>query len=142
MYSTKSNENDGRYAVRCLMVSHYVTTERFIVDTGAAYTCCGYTIVNKGLKEAQFVNCESKNLCGIVNGVAIKYYKFRLKQFTIGNIDLKEQDIWITFDSRVTDIILGMDMLKQVIVIMNPYNERIYFCKDRSDYNDFELAAC
>lgn len=53
-----------------------------------------------------------------------------------------EQYIWITFDERVTDIILGMDILKQVMVITNPYNHRIYFCKDADDYyKNFELTA-
>ena len=28
-----------------------------------------------------------------------------------------------------------MDILQQVIFIANPYNKRIYFCKDRDDYN-------
>ena len=55
---------------------------------------------------------------------------------------MKEQHIWITFDDRVTDIILGMDILKQVIVIMNPYNQRIYFCKDSEDFQkNSELKA-
>ena len=63
-------------------------------------------------------------------------------QFTIGNIDMGEQDIWITFDERITDIILGMDILKQIIMITNPYDQKIYFCREREDYADnFELAA-
>ena len=47
---------------------------------------------------------------------------------------MNEQDIWIMFDKRVTDIILGMDILKQVIMITNPYDQQIYFCKDVHDY--------
>lgn len=32
--------------------------------------------------------------------------------------------------------------LKQVIMIANPYNHRLYFCKDVEDYsNNFELAV-
>lgn len=53
-----------------------------------------------------------------------------------------EQDIWITFDERVTDIILGMDILKKIIMITNPYDHRIYFCRDKDDYdNHFELLT-
>lgn len=53
-----------------------------------------------------------------------------------------EQDIWITFDERVTDTVLGMDILQQVIFTANLYNKRIYFCKDADDYNDnFELET-
>lgn len=140
MYSTKSNANDGRYAVRCLIVSRYVATEHFIVDTGAAYTCCNFTAVDKMLRESQFWDYDCKYLCGIVHGEAVRFYKYHLQQFTVGNIDMGCQDIWITFDERVTDIVLGMDILKKIILITNPYNKRIYFCKDKADYdNNFEL---
>lgn len=78
----------------------------------------------------------------IVDGVSVRFYKHHLQQFTIGNIDMGEQDIWITFDKRVTDIILGMDILKQVIMITNPYDQKIYFCKDAEDYRqNFQLKA-
>ncbi len=45
-----------------------------------------------------------------------------------------EQDMWVTFDQRVTDTVLGMDILKQVVMITNPYEQKIYFCKDAEDY--------
>lgn len=55
---------------------------------------------------------------------------------------MSEQSIWVTFDPRVTDIVLGMDILKQVIVITNPYDQMIYFCRDFDDYNEnFELKG-
>lgn len=140
MYST--NIEDNRYTVRCLSISQYIASERFIVDTGAKYTCCHYRVINRMLREEQFFDYEFKNLCGIVNGLAVRFYKYHLKQFTIGNIDMGEQDIWITFDERITDIILGMDILKQIIMITNPYDQKIYFCRDQEDYKDnFELAA-
>ena len=140
MYSTSLK--DKRYLVRCICVSDSISSEKFIVDTGAVYTCCHYKTINKNLNEEQMGKCEFKNLCGMVNGVAVKYYKYHLKQFTIGHIDMSEQDIWITFDERVTDIILGMDILKQVIMITNPYNQKIYFCRDFEDYEqNFQLKV-
>lgn len=55
---------------------------------------------------------------------------------------MKGQDIWLIFDERVTDIILGMDILKQVIMITNPYEEKAQFCKDQKDFDDnFELLV-
>ena len=70
------------------------------------------------------------------------FYRYSLKQFTIGNINMGEQDIWISFDRRVTDIILGMDILKQVIMITNPYDQKIYFCKGAEDYyQNFQLKV-
>ncbi len=46
------------------------------------------------------------------------------------------QYIWITFDNRITDIILGMDILIQIIITTNPYNQKIYFCKDVEDFQE------
>lgn len=74
-----------------------------------------------------------------MKGEYLKFYRLSLQQFTIGNIN---QDIWITFDERITDIILGMDILKQVIMITNPCEEKVYFCKDWKDFDDnFELSV-
>ena len=134
MYSTRLR-ND-RYLVDCLTVSDKVTIGKFVVDTGAKYTCCNYCVIDSTLEEAQFSDSDIKYIGGFVNGEIVKFYKYPLKQFTVGNIDMEEQSIWLTFDERVTDIILGMDILKQVIIISNPYNQKIYFCKDLKDYNN------
>lgn len=142
MYST--NMKNNRYLAECLLVSRtkYVTFERFVIDTGAKFTCCNYKIVDKALEEKQLSNCEKKLIDGFVKGEYLKFDKFYLHQFTIGNIDMGGQYIWITFDERITDIILGMDILKQVILTTNPYNQRIYFCRDAKDYHrNFELIA-
>lgn len=45
-----------------------------------------------------------------------------------------KQDIWITFDKRVTDTVLGMDILKQITFTANSYNHVICFYKDQEDY--------
>ena len=52
-----------------------------------------------------------------------------------------EQVKWITFDRRVTDIILGMDILRNIILITNPYDKKIYFCKDKEDYIENSLVV-
>ena len=94
------------------------------------------------MQEKQLANCDVKLIGGLVKGEFVKFYKYQLKQFTVGNIDMREQDIWVTFDRRVTDVVLGMDILKQIIVITNPYNQMIYFCKDANDYlENFELQV-
>lgn len=138
MYST--NLRNDRYMVDCLTISDKVSLGKFVVDTGAKYTCCNYCVIDSALKEDQFSGNEVKYIGGFVKGEIVKFYRYSLKQFTVGNIDMEEQYIWLTFDGRVTDIILGMDILKQVVVISNPYNQRMYFCKDSEDYhNCFEL---
>ena len=139
MYST-CMKND-RYTVKCLIVSEYVTLEKFIVDTGARFSCCNHRIVGGKLREEQLAGCETKYIGGFVQGEAVRFYRYSLKQFTVGNIDMGVRDIWITFDERVTDIILGMDILKQMIIVLNSYNRMIYFCKDAEDYRKHFVLA-
>lgn len=140
MYST--NIKDDRYTVDCVAVSNKISMEKFVVDTGAKFTCCSYKAINGRLKEGEFNGCEQKLIGGFVEGEYLKFYKLALQQFTVGNINMGRQDIWITFDEKITDIILGMDILKQIIMIANPYNQRIYFCKDSGDYdNNFKLLT-
>ena len=127
---------DDRYLIDCVIVSDKIAIEKFVVDTGAKFTCCNYCVIDSMLEESQFSGNEIKYIRGFVRGEIVKFYKYPLKQFTVGNIDMEKQCMWLTFDERVTDIILGIDILKQVIVISNPYTQKIYFCKDIDDYNN------
>lgn len=140
MYSTSLK--DERFIVDSITVLKRMRIIQFVIDTGAVFTCCNYTSFDLELHEEDMVNTEIKFLGGFVRGLPVKFYRCKLKQFTIGNIDMGEQDIWITFDERVTDTVLGMDILQQIIFTANPYNKKIYFCKDSDDYNNnFELLT-
>jgi len=140
VYST--NIKDNRYQIQCVAVFNKIRAARFIVDTGAKFTCCHYTSIDINLCESKLASNEVKFIGGFVKGAPVKFYKCSLKQFTIGNIDMGKQDIWITFDERVTDAVLGMDILKQVIMTINPYDQKIYFCKDSGDYDqNFRLKV-
>ena len=140
MYNTSIKNN--RYQIQCITVFDRFRVVKFIVDTGAIFTCCTYKAFDKHIQESDMYHCEMKFLGGFVKGLPVKFYKCSLMQFTIGNINLGKQDIWITFDNRVTDTVLGMDILQQVIFTVNPYNKRIYFCKDAMDYEqNFQLKV-
>ena len=140
MYSTSIK--DDRCHLDCIAVSNKIAIEKFVVDTGAKYTCCNYWFIDENLREDSFKNKEMRKIGGMIEGATVNFYRLPLKQFTIGNIDLGKQDIWITFDERVTDIILGMDILKKIIMITNPYDQKVYFCKDSDDYdNNFKLLT-
>lgn len=140
MYSTSIRDN--KCQVECITVSADANMIRFIVDTGAMFTCCNYKSFDVHIKEETLKRNETKILGGFVRGLPVIFYKCSLKQFTIGNLDMGKQDIWITFDQRVTDTVLGMDILKQVVMITNPYNQKIYFCKDAEDYEqNFQLKV-
>ena len=140
MYST--NLKDSKYSVICFAIFGRVQIIDFIVDTGAMFTCCHYMSFDQDSREEDFKGNEIKLLGGFVKSCPVRFYKLHLNQFTIGNIDMGEQDLWVTFDKRVTDSILGMDILQQVIFTANPYDKKIYFCKDSDDYNaNFKLLT-
>lgn len=140
MYSTKLRCD--RYLADCLALSNAgeVIIDKFVVDTGAKYTCCSYRIIDSALREEKVADWEVKYVGGFVQGEIVQFYKYPLRQFAVGNIDMGKQSIWLTFDERITDIILGMDILKQIIIITNPYDQKIYFCQDADDYRrNFKL---
>jgi len=140
VYNTSIKNN--KCLAECIIVGRDVNMVQFVVDTGAMFTCSHHKTFDIHLEERELMGSETKLLGGFVKGAAVKFYKCSLRQFTIGNIDMGEQDIWITFDKRVTDTVLGMDILKQVVMIMNPYDQQIYFCKDAEDYEqNFQLKA-
>ena len=95
MYNTSIDKN--RFSVKCLTVLNKTyAINNFVVDTGAMITCCKYRFMDKSLQEKDVMSYESKTIGGIVSGSTVKFYKYPLKQFTIGNIDMGQQDIWIT----------------------------------------------
>ena len=118
MYSLK--ETDSRYTANCVIYYQRPRVRRFVVDTGAKYTCCSFDYINPELKEDDFQNAKCIYLGGFVADVGMKFYECKLKQFTIGTVDLKDQTVWITFDERIADSLLGMDILKQVLFMNRP----------------------
>ncbi len=128
MYSTRLK--DERFVVDSIALLEKARVIQFVVDTGAKYTCCNYASFDENLCESSMKGKEIKFLGGFVKGKPVKFYKCALEQFTIGNIDMNAQDIWVTFDQRVTDTVLGVDILKQIIMITNPYNQQVYFLSE------------
>ena len=118
MYSTSIRDN--KCLVECIAVLDRVRVTKFIVDTGAMFTCCNCKVFDSRIDEDTLKKNETKILGGFVRGLPAIFYKCRLKQFTIGNIN----------------------MGRQVIMITNPYNQKVYFCKDADDYEqNFQLKV-
>lgn len=114
MYSMKLKPETRRYIARCIVNKSGPKVVDFLLDTGAKYTCCSYLSVNPKIREADCQMFDSKKLGGMVAGTTLRVYRYHVGQFTIGTVDMGEQDIWITFDERATDDVLGMDILQQV----------------------------
>lgn len=109
-----------RYSVNCIVNRRRPRVRRFVIDTGAKFTCCSYDYIDPELKEEDFADTESKLLGGFVADVGMKFYKCELTQFTIGTVDCGAQSIWITFDPRIADCLLGMDILHSTCFLNNP----------------------
>lgn len=140
VYSTKLK--DERYSAECITLLEKVRVLQFVVDTGAKFTCCNFKELDRSMQEEDFEECETKRIGGFIEGASVKFYRCSLRQFTIGTIDMGKQDIWITFDRRVKETVLGMDILQQVIFTANPYDRKICFCKDSDDYHvNFKLQT-
>lgn len=129
---------DGlRYTVTCLINNGAVTMVDAIVDTGALYTCYKAEQISDTLTEEQFIDGECRLIGGFVSGRqnqnAVKFYQYFVPQFTIGTIDMGARSVWITFDERISDNVLGMDILKSVAYMQLEDSNELYFFKDRRE---------
>lgn len=131
MYSTKLVKQ--RYEVECISLTRVLKIQRFIVDTGAMYSCCHYSMIDEKIQEQELLALKTKLIGGFVNGLAVKFYEYPLKQFTVGNINCGSCNIWITFDARVADMVLGLDILKDIIFLNRPSDGEIYFFESDAD---------
>ena len=139
MFSTKLVEN--RYYIPCIVLTDVPIVHSFIVDTGAKYTCCSYKTIDFTLNEDSFADADVKILGGIVSGAEIRFYKFHAAQFTVGNISMGERDIWITFDDRVKDNVLGMDILQSISFMQYADSKELHFFTDSNELQTFILEA-
>lgn len=135
MYNTKLM--NWRYEVECIALSRVIKIQRFIVDTGAMYSCCHYSTIDERLKESEVLNMKTKFFGGLISGVMVKFYEYPLKQFTIGNINMGVRHIWVTFDQRVIDRVLGLDILKDVIFLNRPASGEICFFENETDCEEY-----
>ena len=133
VYSTKLRNDTGRYVAKCIVNRNGPRVVDFVVDTGAKYTCCSALSIDSRIEESGIGDAETKILGGIIAGSVLKVYKYHVDQFTIGTVDMGEQDIWITFDDRATDDVLGMDILQKVFFLQDADKRKILFSKDKCE---------
>ena len=144
MYSTKCS-SDLRYIVACITSRDQINLVDTIVDMGARRTCYQARLIDSALTEDQFKDKPYKLIGGFVGGKEIKnsvrFYQFQLQQFTIGNIDMGSQVIWITFDDRIQDNVLGMDILRSVCMLQYANEDELFFFKDREEIRQFVINS-
>lgn len=144
MYSTRF-ENEQRYIVTCITNQTTVRVIETIVDSGAKHTCYRASFVDDALTEESLAGNPHIDIGGFIDGDQIKntvrFYRFPVKQFTIGNIDLGARDIWVTFDKRVKDNVLGIDILQAVCLLQYDNEKELYFFKDRMELKSFVVST-
>ena len=113
VYSVKLKDN--RIIVQCNILNRgKLKFIRSVYDTGAKYSCFRASYIASNMTEKELLGHEEKLLCGFVGVVASKFYRLHVESLAFGNIDLGEQDIWITFDENVTMNVIGYDIISQI----------------------------
>lgn len=136
MYS--ANLDDNRVTVQCnILNDHRLKFIDAIYDTGARYTCFQAYLLDSNLLEDGFSDYESKLLSGFVGNDASRFYRFPIERFAFGNIDIGKQDIWITFDERVTSNVVGYDIIKQITRASIAGSDRECFFMNVSELKDY-----
>ena len=142
MYSTRF-DHENRYVVTCItnQDKSNVRLVDTIVDTGAKYTCYCVGALNRSLREQDFSNSRSIRIGGLIrdegNRGAVTFYEYHVKQFTIGSIDMGERCIWITFDRRVKDNVLGMDILQSISFMQEADERTLHFFQNKDEMKEY-----
>lgn len=110
-----------------------------VFDTGARYTVIRADRLNRNWREYNFKNNETIILTGVIRGTTYKAYKIHVKQLTVYDIDLGEQDIWITFNKTAGDDVLGFDIIKQLAFYFNNMESKMYLFKFMSEMEKYML---
>lgn len=140
MYSTRFDD-ELRYVVTCISNNNVIRVVETIVDTGAKYTCYRASFIDDSLEEKDLVSHQCVDIGGFIGGdnqlSKVRFYRYSVKQFTIGNIDMGNRDIWITFDKKVKDNVLGMDVLQSISFMQYANEKELYFFSDRDELRAF-----
>lgn len=138
MFSTSFHDS-LRYIVVCLTIHHTIKAVETIIDTGAIYTCYMAHSIDPEMTESDVSDHIHKDFGGFVDGKnrVVRFYQYPLKQFTIGNIDMGAQNVWITFDKRISDNVLGMDILQSIDFLQFRDTGRISFFQNKAELAEY-----
>lgn len=139
MSSTKYS-TDLRYLVTCVADMADIRFATAIFDTGAMYTCFQAKILKPSLKEEDLSSNEYKIIGGFVdsknNKNTVKIYRYKVNKLIMQDITLDNCDIWITFDSRVTDNVIGMDIIQHISFMQYSDSNELKLFKTKEELID------
>lgn len=131
-----------RYNQNCVIFADIGKDVQFLIDTGTCWTTCHYSSINKFWQESDFSGAVYTYFGGYSGNkdFGAKHYKYHLKKFQIGDIDLGERDIWVTFDENVNENLLGLDILQDIIFLQIAKTGRFVFFKSMKELQDYILS--
>ena len=139
VYNT--NVDQYRYVIVCIINDSSIKLVETIVDTGAMRTCYMAHVIDPELTEDLLVNAPHIDIGGFVDKKSpknsVRFYQYPVKQFTIGNINLGDQIIWITFDKRVSDNVLGLDILQHATFLQLADSNHLSFFENNTELANY-----
>lgn len=128
---------DLRYLVTCVADMNDIRFASAIFDTGAMYTCFQANILKPSLKETDFDESQCKIIGGFVdsknNKNTVKIYRYKVNRFILQDIAIDNCYIWLTFDTRVTDNVVGMDIIQHISFMQYSDSNELKLFKNRED---------
>lgn len=118
---------------------------RCVYDTGAMYTAINalsldfdnsYKDYFRNVAEVKYIGglIVNKDNKGISSDFAV-YYKLHLNEVSIGNIVLKDVQIWVTFDDNVSNDIIGMDIISRLYTFI--CDGEVHVTNNKDEFNKF-----
>lgn len=135
MYSINVIEGENRVLLQCNFVGNRFIKFSAVYDTGAEHTCVTAISLNAKITENDFKDSDTMIVGGLIDSgnVSVKYYKLHVGDFYLGNIHITGVDIWVTFDNRITDNVVGYDILRRVTRLGIENSNMELFFKDTSE---------
>lgn len=122
---------------------------QFIIDTGAAITCCRAKELGINLKEEEFI--ASRAAVKYLNGVlketgneygkdiySIKFYEVKMKKLKLGtSIILTNVSVWVTFDNRFYTCLMGQDILDKLYYMHWSNTRKLFIAENAFDLKEY-----
>jgi len=133
--------------IQCNFIYPVFTKCSAVYDTGAQHTCIPAMSIDPTLNEEDFKNEDIIIIGGIIKEESgyttdntVTCYRMPVRDFYLGNIHITGVDVWVAFDARITDSVVGMDILSRVTRLGIAYSGKEIFFKDTTELLNYVLT--
>ena len=149
MFSVKNSGNS--YKVKCMLNKDPYSTISFYVDTGSDITVVNGDALGYLVDNNQIINDTPKENIKIIGGIVLDkennsqytaiVYKYHVSSFTLHeDVVLYGVDIWVVFDKKFTNNLLGVDILHKLLYLNNPMSDSLVFFNTFVDNGNKEFV--